>query len=96
MRLYVGNIPYSATEDELREHFEQMGVVQRIEMPRVAETQQPRGFGFIDMTENDALRAIENLNGEEFGGRRLTVNEARERVPVRHYPGIRQGRPRWS
>lgn len=79
MRIYVGNIPYTATERQLKEHFEQAGDVQKVEITLDRNTHQPRGFGFLDMSEKDGQRAIEKLHGREFAGRKLTVNEALER-----------------
>lgn len=71
--LYVGNLPYSTTEDELRSLFEPHGVVEQI---RVI---QNKGFGFVDVLEEDMETIIEATNGLELGGRTITVNEARPR-----------------
>jgi cold-inducible RNA-binding protein len=79
-RLYVGNLPYSATEADLRDAFSQAGEVAEVKMMLDRETGRPRGFAFVEMaTEADASKAIENLNGRDLGGRTLTVNEAQER-----------------
>ena len=72
--LYVGNLPYSSTEDDLREMFEQFGPVEDV---RVI---QSKGFGFIDIPEENMAAAIEAVNGTEVGGRTVTVNEARPRA----------------
>lgn len=72
--LYVGNLPYSSTEDDLREIFEQFGPVEDV---RVI---QNKGFGFVDIPEDQMEAAIEAVNGTEVGGRTLTVNEARPRA----------------
>lgn len=78
--IYVGNLPFSATADELREAFEQYGSVTSAEVITDRATGRSRGFGFVQMPEPDqAEAAIEALNGTEMGGRTLTVNEARPR-----------------
>ncbi len=77
--LYVGNLPYSATEDEIRDLFSQHGEVSRVKLVIDRETNRPKGFGFVEMDDNGATGAIQALDGQEFGGRRLRVNEARER-----------------
>ena len=78
-KIYVGNLPYTATEDEIRELFEQYGGVESVILINDRETGRPRGFGFVEMGESDADAAIEALNGVRFGGRSLTINEARPR-----------------
>jgi len=78
-RIYVGNIPYGATEDELRELFGQYGTVEDVDILFDRETGRSRGFGFVNMSDEDADKAIEALNGQDFGGRPLRVNIARER-----------------
>ncbi len=80
MRIYVGNLPYSTTEDALREAFEQFGVVDSAVVIRDRDTGRSRGFGFVEMhDEEEARTAIAALNGTDFDGRTLTVNEARPR-----------------
>lgn len=81
-RLYVGNLPFSASEDDVRQLFEQNGrSVEEVHLVTDRETGRPRGFGFVEMGNGeDAQVAIQELNGQEFGGRNLTVNEARERT----------------
>jgi cold-inducible RNA-binding protein len=79
MQLYVGNLPYSATEPEIRQLFEQCGAVQSVKLVMDRETGRPKGFGFIEMDDTSAQAAIQKLNGTDFGGRPLRVNEARER-----------------
>lgn len=80
-RLYVGNLPFSADEDQVRELFAQKGrAVKEVKLITDRDTGRPRGFGFVEMeTQDDADSAIRDLNGQPFGGRPLTVNEARER-----------------
>ena len=81
-RLYVGNLPFSADEDQIRELFAQNGrEVSEVKVITDRDTGRPRGFAFVEMaSSDDADGAIRQLNGFEFGGRALTVNEARERT----------------
>jgi RNA recognition motif-containing protein len=80
-RLYVGNLPYSMTEDELRSLFEADGrSVADVHIPMDRETGRPRGFAFVEMKNDaDAQAAIEAMDGAQTGGRTLRVNEAQER-----------------
>jgi RNA recognition motif-containing protein len=78
-RIYVGNLPFSATDAELRELFAAHGTVESVSIITDRDTGRPRGFGFVEMSRADASRAIQNLNGKELGGRPLRVNEAQER-----------------
>jgi RNA recognition motif-containing protein len=78
-KLYVGNLPFSATEDSLRALFQPHGTIDKIALITDRDTGQPRGFGFIEMANADAARAMQALNGTDFGGRALKINEARER-----------------
>jgi RNA recognition motif-containing protein len=78
-KIYVGNLPFSATDSEIRELFAQHGTVESVSLLTDRETGRPRGFGFVEMPRADAARAIQNLNGKELGGRALRVNEAQER-----------------
>ena len=78
--IFVGNLNYSATEDELRQLFEQFGAVDRVSLITDRDTGRPRGFGFVEMpNDEEGDRAIEELNGVELGGRQLNINEARPR-----------------
>ena len=79
--LYVGNLPFSATETEIRSLFEQHGKVDSVKIINDRETGKPRGFAFVDMTTTEAEAAIQKLNGFQMNGRALRVNEARERAP---------------
>jgi cold-inducible RNA-binding protein len=81
-RLYVGNLPFSADEDQVRELFGRNGrTVTEVKLVTDRDTGRPRGFGFVEMGSNEeADSAIRDLNGFDFGGRALTVNEARERT----------------
>lgn len=82
-RLYVGNIPYQTTEEQLRTLFEDGGAeVSEVKIVIDRETGRPRGFAFVEMTDDvHASAAIDSLHGKDFGGRPLTVSEARERQP---------------
>ena len=78
MQLYVGNISFTITEADLRHMFEQFGIVTEIKVITDRETGQPRGFAFVTMSNGSEGRAaIKGLDGKEFGGRPLVVNEAR-------------------
>jgi RNA recognition motif-containing protein len=79
-KIYVGNLPFSATETEIRELFGQHGTVESVSLITDRETGRPRGFGFVEMSRADASSAIEKLNGKDMGGRPLRVNEAQERT----------------
>lgn len=80
MKLYVGNLSFKTTEDELRSLFEQHGTVTSASLVMDRETGRPRGFGFVEMADDaQAKAAINALNGQNIGGRDLTVNEARPR-----------------
>jgi RNA recognition motif-containing protein len=81
-RLYVGNLAYSVTSEDLQELFEQYGQVRSAQVLSDRETGRSRGFGFVEMDNDaDADAAIENLDGNDHQGRRLTVNEAKPRTP---------------
>jgi RNA recognition motif-containing protein len=84
--LYVGNLPWSATEDTVRETFARFGEVISVKLIQDRETQRPRGFGFVEMEAQAADQACSALNGTDFGGRTLKVNEANPRE---------ERQPRW-
>jgi len=78
--IFVGNLAFSTTEDELRQLFEAYGAVERVSIMNDRETGRSRGFGFVEMTNaNEADAAINAMNGSTVGGRALNVNEARPR-----------------
>jgi cold-inducible RNA-binding protein len=80
-RLYVGNLNFRTTGDDLREYFSQAGEVESASVVEDRETGRSRGFGFVEMaTDEGAKAAIEQFNGKDFNGRNLTVNEARPRT----------------
>ena len=78
-RIYVGNLPFTASENDVRELFEDHGDVQEVDLIMDRQTGRPRGFGFVEMPNEDADKAIQALNGASMEGRNLTVNEARPR-----------------
>jgi RNA recognition motif-containing protein len=82
-RLYVGNIPYQTTEAELRSLFERDGAqVAEVKIVLDRETGRPRGFAFVELASDEqAMAAVQSLHGRAFGGRPLTVSEARDRQP---------------
>jgi len=81
VKVYVGNLPFTATEDEIRDLFGEYGQVNDVTMISDRETGRPRGFGFIEFQDEAAGReAISQLDGKDFGGRQLKVNEARPRA----------------
>jgi RNA recognition motif-containing protein len=84
-KLYVGNLSFKTTEDDLRSHFGQFGSVTDVYVAMDKMTGRPRGFAFVTMgTAEEAKTAAEKINGTELGGRQLTVNEAR---PKEDRPG---------
>jgi RNA recognition motif-containing protein len=81
MKLYVGNLSFDTTHQDLDEFFGTIGAVQSSSIIEDRETGRSRGFGFVEMqTQEDARRAIEELNGKELGGRQLKVNEAKPKT----------------
>ena len=95
-RIYVGNLPFSASEDDVRSLFQEYGSVEEVSLVSDRETGRPRGFGFVEMDSQGANAAIQALDGVDYGGRNLRVNEARpreERPPRRDggYGGSRGG-----
>ena len=99
MRIYIGNLAYTITEQALRQVFAAYGVVDYVTIPQDRELGRPRGFGFVEMPHaTQALAAIHGLNGTSLGGRTVTVNEARpqERTsPQRPQRPREERRPRW-
>jgi RNA recognition motif-containing protein len=90
-KIYVGNLPFSASEEEIRNLFAAHGNVHNVTLISDRETGRPRGFGFVEMDDESVQAAIDAINGTEFGGRTLNVNEARERKGGGQRGG---GRPR--
>ncbi|MGD8379208.1 MAG: RNA-binding protein [Gammaproteobacteria bacterium] len=79
--IYVGNLSFSATEDDVRELFEAHGAVESVKLISDRDTGRPRGFGFVEMDQAAAEAAIKAINGTEHGGRSLRVNMAEEKKP---------------
>jgi RNA recognition motif-containing protein len=97
-KLYVGNLPFSATDDSLKEMFGQSGQVESARIITDRDTGRSKGFGFVEMsTEQEATDAIKKFHGMDFAGRALTVNEARPMAPRDGGGGGRGGggRQRW-
>jgi RNA recognition motif-containing protein len=81
MNLYVGNLSYNLTEDQLTRAFEEFGSVKSVRLVTDRDTGRARGFGFVEMNDKSAgLNAIDALNNKEMDGRRLVVNEAKPKV----------------
>ncbi len=81
-KIYVGNLPFSATSDSLNEMFSKFGTVDSAKIVMDRDTGRSKGFGFVEMSSGDeAQAAIEKLNGSDMGGRSLVVNEARPMEP---------------
>jgi RNA recognition motif-containing protein len=78
-KLYVGNLPFSATEDTVRALFAKHGTVEKVSLITDRDTGRPRGFAFVEMSNADASRAMQALNGTDMDGRSLKVNEAQDR-----------------
>lgn len=79
--IYVGNLPWAATEEQVRELFSPYGNVTSVKLVSDRETGRARGFGFVEMEDAEAEKAIEALDNFSFGGRTLRVNEAKPRAP---------------
>jgi RNA recognition motif-containing protein len=78
-KLYVGNLPFTVTEEAVRNLFTPHGTVEKISLISDRDTGRPRGFGFVEMSNEDASRAMLALNGQDMEGRALKINEAQER-----------------
>ena len=91
MNIFVGNLAFSTTDQDLRQLFEPYGAVDKINIIIDRDTGRSRGFGFVDMPDTSAAQsALQGLHGKEVDGRTLTVNEAKPREPRREF-----NRPRW-
>ena len=77
MRIFVGNLPHSTTDDQLRELFAQFGTPDSVKVITDRDTGRSKGFGFVEYADAEHAKAAMSLNGKDFGGRPLTVNEAR-------------------
>lgn len=88
MKLYLGNLPFSASDEDIREAFSAYGTIEDLFIPLDRETNRPRGFAFITLADDDAARkAIEEMDGADLQGRNLRVNEAEERRPQQNRGG---------
>ena len=102
-KLYVGNLPYTASEQDLQDLFAQAGAVDSVNVMRDMATGRARGFAFVEMgSDADAQKAIDQFNNTDFGGRNLTVNEARPKTSSGSGGGYgggggggRRREPRW-
>ena len=83
--IYVGNLPWAATEEQIQNLFGEYGPVVSVKLVSDRETGRARGFGFVEMEDASALSAIEALDSKEFGGRTLHINEARPKAPRPRY-----------
>lgn len=79
MSIYVGNLSFEVTQDDLSQIFTEYGAVKRVQLPTDRETGRPRGFGFVEMGTEEETAAIEALDGAEWMGRNLKVNKAKPR-----------------
>lgn len=96
-KLYVGNLLYEATDDQLRDHFSQAGNVVSAQVIRFADSGRSKGFGFVEMeTEEEAQRAIEMFHEQDFIGRKIIVNEARPKTEGGNRGGFGGGRGRFN
>jgi len=86
----VGNLPFQTTSDELASLFGKVGAVTSAQVITDRETGRSRGFGFVEMADDDARKAIDELTGADMGGRAITVNEARPRAPRENRGGPRR------
>ena len=102
-KLYVGNLPFTTDETQLQDLFAQAGTVETVSLVRDRDTGRARGFAFVEMgSDEDAQKAINQLNSYELGGRALTVNEAKPKTAGGGfdgggggYGGSRRSEPRW-
>jgi RNA recognition motif-containing protein len=93
-KLYVGNLPFTATDEAVRALFAPHGTVEKVSLITDRDTGRPRGFGFVEMSNADASRAMQALNGTDFDGRALKVNEAQDRERSGGAGGGNRGGPR--
>ena len=86
-KVYVGNLPFKTTEEDLANLFSQVGSVESVSIITDRDTGRSKGFGFVSMGSDDADKAIAQFNGQDFNGRALTVNEARPMVKKEGFSG---------
>ena len=93
MSIYVGNLSYEVTQEDLSSVFSEYGTIKRVQLPTDRETGRPRGFGFVEMeTEEEEEKAIETLDGAEWMGREIKVNKAKPREDRGRRPNNRRDR----
>ena len=80
MNIYIGNLPYSTDEDAIQDLFQEFGEVTSVKLITDRETGRKKGFGFVEMDDDGGPKAIEALDGKEFDGRNIKVNQAKERT----------------
>jgi len=90
-KMYVGNLSFQTPENEVRKVFEQYGRVQSVSIITDRATGRSKGFGFVEMNEDDVVKAIAGLNGSELDGRQLTVNEAKPLIRRAFREGDQRG-----
>lgn len=93
MNIYVGNLPFSATDESLKQIFSEYGQVQSAKVIVDRDTNRSKGFGFVEMTDNAAKKAIAELNEAEYEGKQITVNEARPKENNRNFGRNNNRRP---
>lgn len=84
-KLYVGNLPFTVTEEAVRNLFAPHGTVEKVSLISDRDTGRPRGFGFVEMSNSDASRAMQALNGQDMEGRALKINEAQDKPRTSGY-----------
>jgi RNA recognition motif-containing protein len=87
LKLYVGNLPFRTTSDDLAAAFRRFGEVTSAQVLTDRDTGRSRGFGFVELNDEDARRAIDEMDGADLGGRRIVVNESRPMAPRSPRPG---------
>ncbi len=95
MKIYVGNLSFSLNEEELKKEFEVFGEVSSVSIIRDRDTNRSKGFGFVEMADEEAQKAINELNGKEVAGRKIVVNQAKPREEGFRRPrgnSLRRGR----
>ena len=95
MKLYVGNLPFRTTSEDLAAAFRRFGEVESAQVLVDRDTGRSRGFGFVEMNDDDARRAIDEMDGADLAGRRIVVNESRPMAPRPPRPGGGGGNDRY-
>jgi RNA recognition motif-containing protein len=95
LKLYVGNLPFRTTSEDLAAAFRRFGEVESAQVLVDRDTGRSRGFGFVEMNDDDARRAIDEMDGADLAGRRIVVNESRPMAPRPPRPGGGGGNDRY-